>query len=353
VLVMSAALRDLHRRPPGFFLTDVCTSVPELWENNPYITKLSWRALQIDEPIPAGEELKAAFPRQFLKISSADLDLKVVDVSVSGDTALAQGEKMPDLFEMYCLHFSKLLRVEVRLSEPKGDIHLSKDEICRQSKVQEIALPEKYWLIFPGGPLDYSTSWWDPRRYQEVVDHFQGKINFVQVGRCYDWNSELKGVVNVSSFTMMRELIRLMHHADGVLCSTSLPAHLAAAVPMHDRDHQEIIKGAERPCVVIAGGRSLPGIGGYRAQQHLSVIGQLPCCATAGCGKRQCRQVGEAQGSAPDTWCVAPVDLSATIRYPRCQDLITSQMVIDKISNALVSSDSLTKSSLPSQDRGL
>ena len=39
-VMLTAAVRDLHRRYPGRFLTDVRTSASQLWENNPYITKL-------------------------------------------------------------------------------------------------------------------------------------------------------------------------------------------------------------------------------------------------------------------------------------------------------------------------
>ena len=38
--MLTAAVRDLHLCYPNQFLTDVRTSCPELWENNPYITTL-------------------------------------------------------------------------------------------------------------------------------------------------------------------------------------------------------------------------------------------------------------------------------------------------------------------------
>jgi uncharacterized protein (DUF488 family) len=41
VTVMSGALRDLHLANPGQFETDVRTSADALWENNPYVTRLS------------------------------------------------------------------------------------------------------------------------------------------------------------------------------------------------------------------------------------------------------------------------------------------------------------------------
>ncbi len=41
IVVLTAAVRDLHRAYPGRFLTEVRTSSPALWENNPYLTRLN------------------------------------------------------------------------------------------------------------------------------------------------------------------------------------------------------------------------------------------------------------------------------------------------------------------------
>ena len=41
ILMLTAAVRDLHRCHPGEFLTDVRTSCPELWHHNPHLTPLS------------------------------------------------------------------------------------------------------------------------------------------------------------------------------------------------------------------------------------------------------------------------------------------------------------------------
>src|ERR1700733_9347984 len=40
IVMLTAAVRDLHRNYPGEFLTDVRTPCADLWENNPYITAL-------------------------------------------------------------------------------------------------------------------------------------------------------------------------------------------------------------------------------------------------------------------------------------------------------------------------
>src|SRR5437773_1097924 len=40
VLMLTASVRDLHLSYPGRFITDVRTSCPALWENNPHLTPL-------------------------------------------------------------------------------------------------------------------------------------------------------------------------------------------------------------------------------------------------------------------------------------------------------------------------
>ncbi|MHB1767003.1 MAG: hypothetical protein ACYCUV_04035, partial [Phycisphaerae bacterium] len=39
IVMLTAAVRDLHRAHPNKFLTAVETSASDLWENNPYVTK--------------------------------------------------------------------------------------------------------------------------------------------------------------------------------------------------------------------------------------------------------------------------------------------------------------------------
>jgi hypothetical protein len=41
ILMLTAAVRDLHACYPGPFATDVRTPFPELWANNPYLTPLA------------------------------------------------------------------------------------------------------------------------------------------------------------------------------------------------------------------------------------------------------------------------------------------------------------------------
>ena len=71
IVLLTAAVRDLHRCYPGKFATDVRTSFPELWENNPYLTKLREEAY-ID--IKSGFVDTGASPNQTKPVIVASAD---------------------------------------------------------------------------------------------------------------------------------------------------------------------------------------------------------------------------------------------------------------------------------------
>ena len=48
LVMLTAAVRDLHKAHPGEFLTDVRTPCPQLWENNPHITRLDEKAKDVE-----------------------------------------------------------------------------------------------------------------------------------------------------------------------------------------------------------------------------------------------------------------------------------------------------------------
>ena len=47
IVMLTAAVRDLHRSNPGQFVTDVRTPCPQLWENNPHLTPLKEDYLEL------------------------------------------------------------------------------------------------------------------------------------------------------------------------------------------------------------------------------------------------------------------------------------------------------------------
>jgi ADP-heptose:LPS heptosyltransferase len=247
-VMLTAAVRDLHTQYPEDFSIDVRSPHSHIWENNPYITKLS----------------------------EADRDVQIIDCQwpLNGRDNGICHHRIERLLQM----LSHSLGIKIELTAFRGDIHLSDIERSWSSQVGEIVGREiPFWIVVTGGSYDMTVKWWHPRRFQEVVEYFRDKIIFVQVGCSNHYHPALKGVIDLRGATGLRQLIRLMYHSQGVLCPVTLTMHLASAVP---------VKGGssgDRPCVVVAGGRESPHWQMYPQHQFIHTIGSISCCGYGGC----------------------------------------------------------------------
>ncbi len=218
--MLTAAVRDLHRCYPQRFATDVRTPCPHLWENNPYLT-----------PLEEGDR----------RVRVIQCEYPLVHRSNQSPVHFLHG---------FIEFLNETLRLQIRPTECKEDIHISELEKSWFSQVREILGEDvPFWIIVAGGKRDFTIKWWDARRFQAVVDHFQGKLLFVQVGEKGHHHPALRGVIDLRGKTDLRQLVRLVYHAQGVLCPVTFAMHLAAAVE---------VKGGRpknRPCVVVAGGQ--------------------------------------------------------------------------------------------------
>ena len=132
------------------------------------------------------------------------------------------------------------------------------------SQVEEVTrVPVPFWIVAAGGKYDFTAKWWEHARWQTVVDAFAGRILFVQVGEQGHHHPPLRGVLDLRGKTDLRQLVRLVHHAQGVLCPVTLHMHLAAAVPVKPGMPKN------RPCVVVAGGREPSQWEAYPHHQYL------------------------------------------------------------------------------------
>ena len=133
------------------------------------------------------------------------------------------------------------------------------------------------------GKYDFTAKWWDPARFQEVVDHFAGRIQFVQCGEAGHWHPKLRGVIDLVGQDRLRQFVRLMYHASGVVCPVTFAMHLAAAVEVQPG------RPKNRACVVIAGGREPSQWEKYGHHRFLETNGALLCCDDGGCWKSGAR----------------------------------------------------------------
>jgi hypothetical protein len=292
IVMLTAAVRDLHCCYPGQFVTDVRTSCPELWERNPHITPLA-------ESDPGVEVIDCSYP--------------LIDCC----------NKLP----YHCLHgfiefLNDYLNLKIRPTAFKGDLHLSEQEKAWYSQVHELTGEDTpFWIVAAGGKYDVTVKWWDRGRYQEVADHFRGRIQFVQVGELGHYHPKLRGVIDLRGQTSLRELVRLVYHAQGVLCPVTALMHLAAAIE---------VKGSgetNRPCVVVAGGREPVHWEAYPDHQFIATNGALKCCSHGGCWRARTAPLGDGgEQDLPEDVCVEVVN-----GLPRCMDMISSAEVIRRI----------------------
>lgn len=295
VVMLTAAVRDLHTAYPNQFQTDVRTSADELWLNNPHITRL-------DEH---GEG-----------VESIDMHYPLIHQS---------NERPYHFLHGYAQYLESRLEKPIPLTEFRGDIHLSDKE--RQAPIPgaDQGLTAPFWIMVAGGKYDFTAKWWNPANYQKVVDHFQGRIQFVQCGEQGHWHPPLDGVINLIGRTTTREFIRLVHHADGVVSPVTFAMHLAAAVETRpDRPRN-------RACVVVAGGREPSHWEAYPHHQFISTNGALSCCALGGCWKSRCQKVGDGDAKDLRELCEQPVELQPDLSIPRCMDMISPEDVIRRI----------------------
>lgn len=212
--------------------------------------------------------------------------------------------------------YVKNLRAELNLTEPYKKISKFGGEV--QVTDQEIAplVADQYWIIGAGYNTDVPTKGWPSQRYQEVVDSLRGRITFVQVGTRRDWHPPLRGVIDMVGKTSVRDLVRLVYHAEGIVCPITSLMHLAAAVPMPPNSRFKI-----RPCVVIAGGREAVHFINYPTHKVLNTVGTLSCCATDGCGFSRFGDQG----------CKRQEMVRSEGAVPKCMTLITAADVTTSI----------------------
>ncbi len=108
IVMLTAAVRDLHRRYPGGFLTDVRTPCSDLWQNTPHITALNASAEGV-------ELINCEYP--------------LIDRSNQEPWHFLHG---------FVDFLNRRLDLQIALTEFRGDIHISALEKSWMSHVQEI-----------------------------------------------------------------------------------------------------------------------------------------------------------------------------------------------------------------------
>jgi ADP-heptose:LPS heptosyltransferase len=280
VTVMTAAVHCLQQAHPGAYAIAVDTTCPAVWEHNPDVVSL--------------EEAHAH-------------GATVVQTNCN---QIQESNQRPIHFmQAYCTFLEEYLQKPVPLVVNRPLVYLSRREKSWQNQVEEHkGYRGKFWLVNAGVKGDFTNKQYP--FYQHLVDSLQGKIVLVQVGKAEHRHEPLKGVIDLVGQTDDRQLIRLVHHAQGVLCSTTWLMHLAAAL--------------ERPAVVIAGGREPRSWNSYVRQTLLSSVGSLDCCREAACWRSRTVPLGDGD-KKDESLCENPVFTDPP--SPKCMALFGPEEV--------------------------
>ena len=288
-VVLTATVRDLHRAAPGRFEVRIMTKHGTVWENNPYLAKgpkrpgENWKIVQMHYGKQMGRGHKPGATMHFL--------------------------------DGFIDHFNQVAGtrhgVEVKLTEPRPDLHLSEKEKAEPFD----GIEPGYWVMMAGGKGDITTKWWDKGRYQKVVDKLRERgVRVVQCGGANLYNPLLKNQhVNLVGKTSSRQFIHVIAHSAGVIGPITSAMHIAAAL--------------RKPAVVIAGGRESVNWEAYPDHTYLHTIGRMHCCEHAGCQKATTTQ----RSTAPCVDFLRPGASDNTIAVARCMHEITSDTVVDAV----------------------
>lgn len=267
VLVMTTAIRALHQAHPDKYETDVESPCPEIFENNPFITKLNGDGQVIDMQYP--------------------------EIHKSG----ASGRHFSDGHRKY---LEDVLEIKIPRVGLLPDIFLTQDEKLWPSPLLKyFDWSGSYIVLNAGSKGDYTLKQY--HRWQEVV-HLWNKsypeIKLAQIGVLQHNHKPLDGALDMRGKTSIRELFRLIYHSVGIFTCVSFPMHIAAAL--------------SRPCVVVAGGREGTRWELYPDHRFLYVNGALDCCMYDGCWRSKIEE------------CQHPIEKS----YPLCLEMIRPEDVV-------------------------
>jgi len=281
ILVMTNAIRDLHKAYPNKFITDVRTPCNEIFDNNLYITHLD---ISNDKYSKAHNEMQKSSGHYEWADDILMIDMQYPMIHSSGLSGRHFSEGHRDFLET-------VLQLKIPQTSLTPELYLSQTERDWASPVTvKKGFTEKYWVINAGSKGDYTLKQYP--YYQEVVDLLKNQITFVQIGERSHNHVALNGTINMVGETNLRELIRIIYKAEGVLTCVSLPMHIAATF--------------RKPCVVVAGAREGTRWELYPNQQFLFVNGCLPCAPYDGCWKSK---IEDCKNKVENT--------------PRCMTLIT------------------------------
>ena len=293
ILVMTNAVRDLHKTYPGKYQVEVRTPCNPIFDNNPYCTKLAY-----DESEYQKEEVLLHRGDRNGHVFTINNEVMCIDmhypiIHESGTVGWHFGHG-------HTVWLEEVLGVPIRKTDIRPEIFMSQTEMDWISPVlAETGYSGDYWCINSGSKGDYTLKQY--HQYQEVVNLLKDRVKFVQIGQAGHSHSALDNVINMVGKTNdIRKLFRVIHKSLGVLTCVSFPMHIAAAF--------------NKPCVVVAGAREGTRWELYPNHRFIYLNGCLPCASYDGCWKSKIEDCINKVGS-----------------IPKCMTMIKPERVADEV----------------------
>ena len=203
IVMLTAAVRDLHRSYPGEFLTDVRTPCPELWAHNPHLTPLA-------EDDPGVETIDCHYPL----IHRGEHDAVSLPSRFPGVSQRAPRPADPR---------HRLQGRHPHLRRGESLVRSGREDRAGRRSVTGCSCRAESSTSRSSGGITSAISRSSITSPAASSSCRSAKRRII-TRRC-------AASIDLRGQTSLRQLVRLMYHAQGAVSPVSLLMHLAAAVP--------------------------------------------------------------------------------------------------------------------------
>jgi ADP-heptose:LPS heptosyltransferase len=273
-IVLLQVIESLHIQFPKKYITGLQIPQKELWRNHPAISAISKEARIITTHYPL----------------------------------VQKSNQIANTFaDAYANYIGEQLNIPLTIQNNHANLYLTDAE---KKKYKNIG---KYWVVVCGGKADFTAKHLPRGHLQKVVDHWVGRITFVQPIKLEHIHYPLENVWKISDLNT-RDLLSLVYNCEGVICPVTCFQHLAGAFG--------------KPCICIGGGREPSTyIQPYPKQTYLHTVGMLSCCKEKACWKSRVVKLNDGR-EQDQSLCDKPIYF-ADQHIPACLGRITGDEIIN------------------------
>jgi hypothetical protein len=289
-VVLTGLLRDLQAARPGEYRVWADVDQPALLRHNPHVHA-------------AGRWKGRAWPAGTLQVHAE-----------YGRGIVQQKYEPVHFLAWFHRDFGAKTGVAVPVTRPVPDLHLAGAEL-------EPPVAGRYWVFVAGGKSDATVKIWSRSEWQHAADLVRGLgLGVVQVGARGRGHIHLPldGTLDLVGRTSLRDVLRLIRHADGVVCGVTFAMHAAAALG-REAWWWEAYVNQNKGFGPASGAVPVP-------HKYLHTIGLLPC----GHGKHGCWRNSVVPPDGKGLICHYPAAAGGQA-VPLCMTLITGNHVAEAV----------------------